>query len=240
MYLELVITSSNRDLNRMLRTELEGNELIKVDKGTKAFGENKRQFSVTFNLLERSDIYKYLNVKDDHIEFYGIDFVIGEVIKVDKETATGYSKNFDASFELKNKCIDHNSFPWLSYSFGWQQTIKPWEDWNDLLFRIPRELQDDVFTSTICTLPYMDIEEIYNSNFGSVDFKLCNTKEVIFYDHARFMQHMEERDYVDMNHVREYMKNRLDAGINLNKIIVKKYPKDFDYDSLQADVKESV
>ena len=62
MYLELVITSSNRDLNRMLRTELEGNELIKVDKGTKALGENKRQFSVTFNLLERSDIYNYLNL----------------------------------------------------------------------------------------------------------------------------------------------------------------------------------
>ncbi len=239
MYLELVITSSNRDLNRILRTELEGNDLIKVDKGTKAFGENKRQFSVTFNLLERSDIFKYLNVKDDHVEFYGIDFVIGEVIKIDKETATGYSKNFDANFELKNKCIDHNSFPWLSYSFGWQQTIKPWEDWNDLLFRIPRELQDDVFTSTICSLPYMDIEEIYNSNFGSDEFKLCNTKEVIFYDHERFMKDMEKRDYVDMNHVREYMKNRLDAGINLNKIINKKYPKEFDFDSMYANVKQS-
>lgn len=250
MYLKLDVTykqNPNYDLHLLAGEFVQNYNSRDLKKGSVVLGgcdidltKGLNNFPLYISLHTRHDIKDYLVVSDDVIELFVFNDLFGETLVLDKETLTG-KLGETITFKLSNCDTDYKDFSFLSNHFGWHQTLKPYETYDDLLRRIPLELQLDVFTSTISGLTYFDIEDIYKANLGLDGFSLLRSSETIYSleEHLSFMGEMEMREDIDMDSVKKYFQHRLDSSFYLNSICKKEVKNpDFDFNTLHAPKEE--
>lgn len=241
MYIKVTLTYSpsvHGDLNKILKDYFVGSErvIFPVYEDPTQVAEDLFKINVFLSLWTRLDVHQFLDIHDHHYNLIALRGALDDRIEFLKPHCKTKSSS-GIIVEIENHDVDYEDFPFLTNHFGWHETLKPYETYNDLLKRVPLELQREVFVNTISAFVYMDVEDIYKQNLGERDFTLERHSEDIhtMNEHMEFMLEFEKREDVDNESIRQYLSHRLDACHYLKEITPKEVKKsNFNFDSLYA------
>lgn len=227
MKFEVRFVTSDKKLNPSLRDFFKFDNNVKVDFNTKRVGKNLFQFSLWYDFYDRNMIHDFLEHDKEFktIKLKYLTNALDKEVIMFEHTMMG-SVNADTHLSLHQSKIERDDF-WQLSSDTLRNDIKPWEDWNDLLMRIPDNWKQDVFTCTIAGLVYDDVAAIHLGNLNKdefSEFKLWRQDQKydqVFPEHKKFMYAMGENGLIDMQEVRLYLKYRYEAGRCLNKMHIK-------------------
>lgn len=184
---------------------------------------------ILIDLYERSEIDNIVNKRDyKYAELSVLSEVLDLNISIDKETCLGESKGIkfcliqhEIAEDAVSECISH---------WGWQHTIKPWENESDLLKRIPSALQNEAFCNILTNMTYIDVEEVLvaNENNSIEWFNLLATNAFIDEGYQEFMEYMVAKNTYSKAAVRSYLQSRYNIGVQLNSIFAHEEIEDYD------------